>query len=485
MSLRFFLPRASTPGATWAAAALLLAAAVSVRADIQQTRQRKLPANRALLSLPPNGVEQTVQVNVGSRVDITLEAHGQVGKTIAFIVRDQPAHGTLTDLHMLSRNTASITYAQDPGDPAESDQFTYAVQARGSVVSAPTAVPIQIVPLPARLVATPPELDFGAVDVGKTSRAQVTIENTGGSPATGELMPPPPWVVDGPPGYKLGKGEKQTFQLVFAPGTGRVFEDEVVLGNTASQRVRLIGAGIGQEVVLKTVATDANGSPVASAAANAVSRQDAALQDATAGKANGAANGAASARTAGMLPASPAPTPFAGSGAVSATVPYAPQHDPAFLNEAGVEKLESRWSDAHSMKLAWKTPDPAPKSYRVELRYLSQDSDHRLVIDWRAYAKAEFQPAAHETTALLTGLPAGTRQTVRVVAVDARGRAAAPSREIQVEMAQGVDWLRITPLRLMLLALAVCLVMLWRRKRETRQILQSISESRSPAETYG
>lgn len=477
MSLRFFLPRAS------GLAVLLLAALIPARADIQQTRQRKLPADRALLNLPPNGVGQTVQVNVGSQVDITLEAHGQVGKSIEFIVRDQPAHGTLTDLHLLSRNTASITYTQDPGDPAENDQFTYAVQARGSVVSAATAVPIQIVPLPARLTAMPAELDFGAVDVGRTSRAQVTIENTGGSPAVGELMPPSPWVVDGSPGYRLGKGEKQTFQLVFTPGSGRVFEDEVVLGNMASQRVRLVGSGIGKEIVLKAVATDANGNPITPSAVSASSSRNGSQDAAVAKQSDGSINSGHVGRPEAG-PDSPAPTPYAGGGMAAVSAPYAASRDPAILNEAGVDHLESRWSDAHSLKIAWKTPDPTPKSYRVELRYLSQDSDHKLVIDWRSYAKLEVQPAARETTAILTGLPAGTRQTLRVVALDARGRAAAPSREIQVEMAQGTDWLRITPLRLMLVALATCLVLLWRRKRETQQILRSISDSRSPAESY-
>ncbi len=464
MSRRFSLSHA--------VAGLLLAGLAPVHADIQQTRQRKLPVNRALRNLPPNGVEQTVQVNVGSRVDITLEAHGQAGKSITFIVRDQPAHGTLTDLHMLSRNTASITYAQDPSDPADSDQFTYAVQAPGSVVSAATAVPIQIVPLPPRLVASPAELDFGAVDVGRTSRAQVTITNEGGSPAKGELMPPSPWAVEGSAEYKLGKGERQTFQLVFTPGLGKVFEDEVVLGNMASQRVRLVGTGIGKEVVLKTVGTDANGNPVAKGApvVGAVAREASVSKPAPANPASAAA---------------PGPTPYASTGASSVTVPYAAARDPAILNEVGVEKVELRWSDAHGMKLAWKTPQPPPKSYRVELRYLSQDPDHKLVVDWRSYAQVEFQSTTGETAVILRGLPAGIRQTVRVVAVDSRGRAAAPSPWIQVEMTPGTNWLRITPLRVMVAALIVCLVMVWRRKRETRLILNSISESRAPAETYG
>lgn len=482
MSLRFFLPRAASRAAVLTAAALLAAALVPARADIQQTRQRQLPANRALRELPPSGVEQTVQVNVGSRVDITLEAHGQTGKTIEFIVRDQPAHGTLSDLHLLSRNTALITYAPDPSDPAESDQFTYAVQARGSVVSAATAVPIQIVPLPARLIATPATLDFGAVEVGQTSRAQVTIENTGGSLARGELMPPPPWVVDGSPGYKLGKGEKQTFQLVFKPGFGRVFEDEVVLGNQAGQRVRLVGAGLGEPIVFKMVATDANGNPIAPLPGESAAAGQNALPEAGNAKLAGSEAAAPSSREA--PPALSGPTPFAGGGATTGAAPYAATRDPAIFNEAGVEKVESRWSNAHSLKLAWKTPNPPPKSYRVELRYLSQDPDHKLVIDWRSYAKVECQPGARESVAVLTGLPAGTRQTARVVAVDSRGRAAPPSREVQVEMAPGADWLRITPLRVMLAALAVCLVMLWRRKRETRLLLQSISEARAPAETY-
>lgn len=491
MSLRFFLPPARRFSVAGMAAALLLTSLAPVRADIQQARQRRLPANRSLRDLPPNGVEQTVQVNLGGRVDITLEAHGQTGKTIEFILRDLPLHGTLTDLRPLTRNSAAVTYVQDPGDPAENDQFTYAVQARGSVVSAATAVPIQIIPLPPRLIATPAALDFGVVDVGGTSRAQVTIENQGGSVAAGRLLPPSPWVIEGSPDYRIAPGEKRTFQLVFTPGFGKVFEDEVVLGNLASQRVRLVGTGIGREAPLKLAAADAGGNPVEARGAGSTGRvalgdlgsASAARSVASGGRA-GAPGGAAAAGSPGN-PAGPAPTPFAASPTVLPGAPNPAGRDPAILNDAGVEKLEVRWSDAHGMKIAWKTPSPPPKGYRVELRYLSLDPDHNLVVDWRSYARVEFTTAAGETAAVLCGLPSGTRQTVRVVAVDGQGRAAAPSSFVQADLAPGANWLRITPLRLMLMALAVCLALIWRRKRETRLILQSISDARTPAQSYG
>lgn len=485
MSWRFF----SRPAVPGLAAALLLAGGGLARADIQQTRQRRQPLDRALRNLPPNGVEQpATEVNAGGQVEITLQARGQEGKTIEFIIRDRPAHGTLSDLRLLSRNTAAITYAQDPGDLAERDEFTYAVQARGSVVSAPTTVPIRIVPLPARLVATPAGLDFGAVEVGGASRAQLTLENQGGSPAVGQLMPPAPWVVEGTAEYRLAKGERQTFQLVFTPGFGRVFEDEVVLGNRGGQQVHLVGTGIAKDGAgRRTTATDAAGNPLTPAGAPGAPGPDSA--NGNPGGRGAAAVAAVGANPPYALPAAPVAPDYGPGGEArggSVGTPVAANRDPAIFNEAGVIKVERRWNDAHNIKLAWKTPEPAPKTYRVELRQLSIDPDtKRLLIDWRAYAQIEYQPGARETTAILHGLPGATRQTIRVVAVDGRNRAAAPSAWVQVDLPPGADWFRVTPLRVLLLALAGCVVLLIRRKRETRLILSEMTASRASAESFG
>jgi hypothetical protein len=456
---------------------LALATMTVAHADIQQAKPRRnLPKGKEFRELPANAVPQAAQVDAGGEVEITLQARGQEGKSIAFLPRDLPAHGSLTNLHSLTRNTAAVTYVQNPGDDAASDQFTYSVQANGTLVSAPVTVDIEIIAPPPRVAVSPGELDFGAVNLGETSRARITLENRGGGLAVGQVQPPAPWVVEGSPEYRLAKNARQTFQLVFRPGIDRVFDDEIYLGRDADQHARLVGTGVGTGEEGKAIASTSSGRAIDPSALPAYSPPVLHIGEEAPSARNGAAAGSSTSRTASG----------AAEGAAGSSRPnLAPGEqftNPAFatLNEAGVDRVQLRWRDSRSMKIAWKTPEPKPKNYRVELRYLSIESGGGdLQIDWRPYAKTEIQIDKGETVATLRGLPPGTRQTLRVVAVDSRGRFAAPSAMIQVEMLPGSNWWRITPLRVLCLALAVCLGLLWRRRQQEKEILQEIDDARA------
>ncbi len=124
--------------------------------------------------------------------------------------------------------------------------------------------------------------------------------------------------------------------------------------------------------------------------------------------------------------------------------------DSVVLNEAAVKAIEGRGVGTTTIDLAWNPPRPTPRSYRVELRYLSLDSDDKLRVDWRPYAKADIHPTQSQVTARVSGLPGGTRQYVRVVAVDDEGRLAAPSPVLMFETRVAATWFHITPLKVLI-----------------------------------
>ena len=155
--------------------------------------------------------------------------------------------------------------------------------------------------------------------------------------------------------------------------------------------------------------------------------------------------------------------------------------DSVVVNGAAVKSIELRGVGTSTVDLAWKPPRPTPKSYRVELRYLSLDAEDRLRVDWRPYAKVTVRPTQELVTARVSGLPEGTRETLRVVAVDDDGRLALPSLTLAATTRAASTWWHITPLKVLIFLLLVCLGLLIYRKWEEQQILRSIDESRAAA----
>jgi hypothetical protein len=439
-------------------ALIFLSSLTFARADIQASKQRNIPREQARRDLPPSGVSQSVQVQQGGRVDIILEAHGYEGKTVSFLPRDTPAHGALTGFRQLTRNTAAVTYSQDPGDEAsDRDSFTFSVQVRDSMVSAPATVDIAIVPLPSRVVASPAELDFGTLNVGEVSRAQITLENRGGGVAVGQLYPPSPWSVDGSADYRLGKNERQTFQLIFRPGGGRVFEEEIILGRGSDQRTRLFGTGI------ETFPVIAKAAPEPTIVVDKDPPKPVPLPPRRETTPNVTAT---------------EPPPSASVSTKANSAPFDQSTNPGFavLNDVSVDQISLRWNDSRNLQIGWVTPQPAPKAYRVELRYLSM-VDGKLKVEWRPHARVEIQTGQLETTATLRGLPWQARQTLRVTAIDARGYASVPSPLLQVDMPPGFQWPRPRLLHLLFLGLAVCVFLIWRRRRLEREAAEVIEEA--------
>ena len=57
------------------------------------------------------------------------------------------------------------------------------------------------------------------------------------------MSPPPPWRIDGSQSYRLRRGERQTFTLVFQPAAAGRFIGELRFGAGANQTVLLSGIG--------------------------------------------------------------------------------------------------------------------------------------------------------------------------------------------------------------------------------------------------
>jgi hypothetical protein len=480
----------------WLALFSLLWSAPILRADIQDTTGAHAKgAKLQRREKPASGVTDNVSIDQGGTVEITLRARGQVGKWVDFLIRTQPAHGSLAgEPRQITRDSAEITYVHRAEDGPGTDAFTYSVQAAGSAVSAPTTVTIEIRDTAPALVANPAELDFGAVKVGDSSGADLVLQNEGGGEAVGKLFLPPPWMVDGAPDYRLRRGERQSFHILFVPGVGRSFSETIPLVTDAGAPVHLLGTGLGQPgqpsqadpVVSSGVARRTNDS-----AASVASSADLAMAEAAV---TAAANSSAAA--AAPPPAAPPRLVRAGQGAsadpmramqpaaddtASTQTPSVPLDSAGYITlyDTGVKQIKLRRAGRTTLDISWKPMVPAPKSYRVELRYLALDAQGKLRIDWRPYAQADIHVEQDLCTAVVRGLPPQTRQTLRVVALDFSARVQGASATLQASTLPEPNFWRVTPLRVLVALLLLCLGLAIRRRWEERQILREIDESRA------
>ena len=525
LSMRVRTPRSPFPPSAWSLLWLAALAAlpwfgslaVPARADIQEPIKAHTSGEREQrrgeARIPATPSPRQVQIHQGEAIEIVLTARGQIGRTIEFMVRSQPVHGRLEGPpRQLTRNTASVTYVHRAEDGPGDDEFTYAVQLAGGAVSASVPVSVTVLEDPPLLAATPAELDFGAVKAGETTRATLTLENRGGGTAVGHVELPPPWIVDGSADYHLSHGESQGFQVVFHPAYGRSYVESTHFRPGNDTAVRLIGTGIGPRDPSEDTAGSAgvapdfaSSSPIAATIARnnalALAAENAAAEAASriSASASGSSSSGVSSPNAGSPARSPAAMPEPGSSSVSSSSASSPSSnmppaadtfagaeglpeggvDSVVLNEAPVKDINLRGQGTSTLDLSWTPPRPTPKSYRVELRYLRLDEDEKLHVDWRPYAKVDVRVAPDTVKAQVSGLPAGQRQTIRVVAVDDAGHLALPSPTLSVMTRPASTWWHVTPLKVLAALLLACMGLLIYRKWEEQQILRSIDESRA------
>lgn len=447
---------------------LLFCLLPAARADIQLPGKARTKGERERqkllrkISPPPTPVDATVRLDLGGHAEIVLRATGALGHTVEFLLRAAPVHGAFEGApRRLDRDRVAVTYVHRAADGPGHDGFTFAAQAPGTPVSAAGTVDIEVadtappslsVPTNAPdLAATPADLDFGAVETGRSTGVTLTLENRGGGLAAGQLDPPAPWAVDGDAVYRLGPGARQAFRVVFRPAGEGSFAETL--------RVEVQGGGRTTGCVVRLVGTGLAAAPVRPPATPAVSPA-----------------------LVAVVAAAPSPTPDAVAAppppAASAPHDLSAVADPGAItaNEAAVAVVEVRAVGSTTLELTWKPPTPLPRSYRVERRSFAQDEQEPdgVRTDWGLCERVDFRIHANEATATVRGLAPGEFVTLRVVSVDTAGRLAPPSPEVEATMAAGSTWWRPTPLKGLGLALAVCLGLLARRRWQENQLVREL-----------
>lgn len=464
----------------------MLAGGAAGRADIQNPGRSSFPGERSVNrqgEKPPNAVAVTTGVVQGGTVTVVLRARGHSGEMVDFLLRTPPEHGTLDGApHQLTLSSASVTYTPRPGDDAQEDSFTYAVQTRSSPVSAEARVVVRIQEPPPALAFSPAELDFGTVKAGESTRAEVTLTNQGGGEATGRLDPPAPWVVEGPTSYRLLRGASQTFTLVFKPFDEHAYTDALHLRYETGGGVRLVGTGLGGKVAGAPV-----GAPVGTLAGGPSSPGSApGADDTPASLPPVAADGSRPGQDPGA-PVSVASLPvgagvthlepsFAGGGMPS--MPSATDAAGADPEGDGVSSFNIVARGRTTLDLNWRALSPPPKSYRVELQHLSLDPDGKLIVEWLPYARVEFTTAHGFVNARLSGLSPDSQEWVRIVAVDLNGQLTTPSPMRVVYTLPPATWWRPTPLKVLFALLLLCGGLVLRNRLEVNQILREIDDPR-------
>ena len=450
------------------------------RADIQQPAKGRTKGEREQQKLarrltpPPAPVPASVRVEPGGRAEIVLQANGSLGLNVEFILRTPPAHGTFEGTpRRIDRNRVAVMYLHRAADGPGHDTFSFAAQAPGTPVSSAETVDIEVsVPLPPPglvsanapdLAATPTDLDFGAVETGRFSGVTLTLENRGAGQAVGQLEPPAPWAVEGDPAYRLARGGKQAFRLVFRPTGQGSFAETLHVEAEGGERtsgcvVRLVGTGLAATAPRQPAAptVDETPAPVLAVAATP--------------------------------PPVAAPSPPPAAADSSAPHDHPAQADPGTfaVNDARVEAVQVRAVGATTLELAWKPPVPLPASYRVERRSFARDPDdpEGVRIDWNLCDRVDLRVHAGETTAVVRGLTPGEFTTLRVVSVDTAGRQAPPSPEIEATTLDASTWWHPSALKVLLPVLAFCLGLMARRRWQERQLVREL-DARAEARAVG
>jgi hypothetical protein len=229
--------------------AAAMAIAQPVRADIEL---QSVP--------PPQPVPVQAKTYLGESVNITLSGVTRSGSGLQFIIRRQPALGTLSAIRMTGPNTAVVTYTHNQLAGTGIDRFRYAVSAPGIGVSTPAEVIVSISEHPSVFVA-PSRLDFHDTPVGRAVFETIELRNNGGGNIEGKLTVPTPWtIIDGDGGYSLGPGGSQSITIGFAPSGARQFSGSASFSHAPEIGIALAGLGFNPiEVVPREIQLTADG----------------------------------------------------------------------------------------------------------------------------------------------------------------------------------------------------------------------------------
>ncbi|HEY2573816.1 MAG TPA: hypothetical protein VGH65_07095 [Verrucomicrobiaceae bacterium] len=164
----------------------------------------------------------------GQSVQIELSASTGTLKPAEFLIRQQPANGTLSAVrsHPRETNKAIVTYTHRGGDAPLSDRFTFACRVDGGPVSASAWVLL----VGKRFEPKLQLVDFMAVDkvfTGGEATVRFSLRNVGAADFAENISWEAPW--QGPARIELKAGESGRYLVQFRPEKPGIYRLEKIL----------------------------------------------------------------------------------------------------------------------------------------------------------------------------------------------------------------------------------------------------------------
>lgn len=193
---------------------------------------------------PPAGAQsKAMRVEVGQRVEILLEARGNGGREVMFILRDAPKRGKLGPIQKLQAGKAKVVYTHNSRKGVGVDAFRYAVQMSGGPVSAAGTITIEAVDRGPRL-EFPLMLDFGQVTLGDQPEQVIELANTGGGLISGGVATDGPFQLLGNAIFQLGPRKKTQMRVRFNPTAPGEYTGSAIVSAVGGGHIELIGSCI-------------------------------------------------------------------------------------------------------------------------------------------------------------------------------------------------------------------------------------------------
>jgi len=177
---------------------------------------------------PPIAVSSNISVWRGDRIKVTLRGF-QGNNPVEYAIARAPSHGSLSEIvqpdpdRVTDSTDGFVVYTHDNSDDSVTDEFTFRARGvRGSGVSAPAKVRINIMDRPP-VLAAPPVLDFEAA-AGESMTRSLGLTNAGGAVLQIDCRAKPPFEIIGPETIELPRGASTNVLVRYAP---KVADEEV------------------------------------------------------------------------------------------------------------------------------------------------------------------------------------------------------------------------------------------------------------------
>jgi len=224
-------------GRNFAALALgmILCCGMSLRADVTRRGEEAQKKNKNPIEVPEvRGV--SAEFIAGGSVQVELVAAVGTLRTVDFVIRQQPQHGTLSEVrpHPTENNKAVVIYTHNSKDAPLSDGFTFSCRLGTGPFSAPGRAYLNGKKFdPILKVRSQPK--FERIFAGGMYASTMVVENVGAAPYVKELQWQAPFT--GPQQIVLAPGQKEEFIVSFRPEKAGNYRWELPLQDASPESV--------------------------------------------------------------------------------------------------------------------------------------------------------------------------------------------------------------------------------------------------------